>query len=157
MRLTFFIIFLFSISLGDVHVFNRNESTESKVKTIKFGNTLYISAKDLSSSLYSKIYENSDRKKLVIYLSGSKLKISGNSSFIIIDEKIFQMARTVSVKDDDLFIPATEFFNILKSSIMPGVNFDPINKILEINVIKYDITNIEIDVKSNGTIIRLET
>ena len=157
MRLTFFIIFLFSISLGDVHVFNRNESTESKVKTIKFGNTIYISAKDLSSSLYSKIYENSDRKKLVIYLSGSKLKISGNSSFIIIDEKIFQMARTVSVKDDDLFIPATEFFNILKSSIMPGVNFDPINKILEINVIKYDITNIEIDVKSNGTIIRLET
>ena len=85
------------------------------------------------------------------------MKISGNSSFIIIDEKIFQMARTVSVKDDDLFIPATEFFNILKSSIMPGVNFDPINKILEINVIKYDITNIEIDVKSNGTIIRLET
>ena len=157
MRLTFFIIFLFSISLGDVHVFNRNESTESKVKTIKFGNTIYISAKDLSSSLYSKIYENSDRKKLVIYLSGSKLKISGNSSFIIIDEKIFQMARTVSVKDDDLFIPATEFFNILKSSIMPGVNFDPTNKILEINVIKYDITNIEIDVKSNGTIIRLET
>ena len=133
MRLTFYIIFLFSISLGDVHVFNRNESTESKVKTIKSGNTLYISAKDLSSSLYSKIYENSDRKKLVIYISGSKLKISGNSSFIIIDEKIFQMVRTVSVKDDDLFIPATEFFNILKSSI-PGVN-DPINKILEINVI----------------------
>ena len=33
---------------------------------------------------------------------------------------------------------------------MPEVNFDPLREILEINVIKYDITDIEIDVKSNG-------
>jgi len=56
-----------------------------------------------------------------------------------------------------LYIPAIDFFQILKSSIMPEVNFDPIRELLEIDVIKYDITNIAIDVKSNGTIIRLET
>ena len=112
--------------------------------------------KDLSLSSLRK-YENSERKKLVLYISGSKIKISGYSSFIVIDEKIYQMARTVSVESNDLFIPAADFFNILKSSIMPGVNFDPLREILEVNVIKYDITNIDIDVKSNGTIIRLET
>ena len=85
------------------------------------------------------------------------MKISGNSSYIIIDDKAFQMARTVSVENNDLFIPAIDFFQILKSSIMPEVNFDPIRELLEIDVIKYDITNIAIDVKSNGTIIRLET
>ena len=157
MRLTFFLIILFSTLAGDVHVFNRRANTESKINTIEIGKTLYISAKDLSLSLSSKIYENSERKKLVLYISGSKIKISGHSSFIIIDEKTFQMARTVSVGDNDLFIPAADFFNILKSSIMPGVNFDPLREILEVNVIKYDITDIEIDVKSNGTIVRLET
>ena len=129
-----------------MHVFNRRANIESEIKTIKVGETLYISAKGLSSSLSSKIYENSDRKKLVLYISGSKVKISGFSSFIVIDEKIFQMTRTVSVEENDLFIPAADFFNILKSSIMPGVTFDPLRGILEVNVIKYDITNIDIDV-----------
>ena len=149
MRLVFFIITFFSLLLGDIHVFNRRASTESEIKTIEIGKTLFISAKDLSSSLSTKIYENAERKKLVLYIAGSKIKISGYSSFIIIDEKIFQMSKTVSVEKNDLFIPAHDFFNILKSSIMPEVNFDPLREILEINVIKYDITNIEIDVKSN--------
>ena len=136
MRLAFFIITFFSLLVGDVHVFNRRASTESEIKTIKVGKTLFISAKDLSLSLSSKIYENAERKKLVLYIAGSKIKISGYSSFIIIDEKIFQMSKTVSVENNDLFIPAYDFFNILKSSIMPEVNFDPLREILEINVIK---------------------
>ena len=121
------------------------------------GTSEYISTKDLSSSLSSKLYENAERKKLVLYIAGSKLKISGNSSYIIIDDRAFQMARTVSVEKNDLFIPANDFFNILKSSIMPEVSFDPIRELLEIDVIKYDITDILIDVKSNGTIIKLKT
>ncbi len=157
MRLNFLIIILISILSGEVHVFNRRAGTESEIKTIENGRTLFVSTRDLSSSLSSKIYENAERKKLVLYIAGSKVKISGNSSYIIIDDKAFQMARTVSVVKNDLFVPATDFFNILKSSIMPEVNFDPIRELLEIDVIKYDITNIEIDVKSNGTIIRLET
>ena len=40
---------------------------------------------------------------------------------------------------------------------MPEVSFDPIRELLEIDVIKYDITDILIDVKSNGTIIKLKT
>ena len=48
-------------------------------------------------------------KKTCSIFSGSKIKISGYSSFIIIDEKTFQMARTVSVGDNDLFIPAADF------------------------------------------------
>ena len=146
MRLVFFIITFFSLLMGDIHVFNRRASTESEIKTIEIGKTLFISAKDLSSSLSTKIYENAERKKLVLYIAGSKIKISGYSSFIIIDEKIFQMSKTATVENNDLYVPANDFFNILRSSIMPEVNFDPLRKILEINVIKYDITNIAIDV-----------
>ena len=157
MRLSLLIIILISILSAEVHVFNRRAGTESEIKTIEIGKTLFISAKDLSSSLSSKLYENAERKKLVLYIAGSKLKISGNSSYIIIDDRAFQMARTVSVEKNDLFIPANDFFNILKSSIMPEVSFDPIRELLEIDVIKYDITDILIDVKSNGTIIKLKT
>ena len=115
MRLVFLIITFYSFLIGDVHVFNRRTNTESEIKTIEIGKTLFISAKDFSSSLSSKIYENAERKKLVLYLSGSKIKISGYSSFIIIDEKIFQMPNTVNVENNDLFIPANDFFNTQES------------------------------------------
>ena len=64
MRLVFFITTFFSLLIGDIHVFNRRASTESEIKTIEIGKTLFISAKDFSSSMSSKTYENAERKKL---------------------------------------------------------------------------------------------
>ncbi len=157
MQYKFLVIIFISILVGDVHVFNRRIGTESEIKTLLNTKPIFISSKDLARSLSSKIYENAEREKLVLYILGNKVKISGNSSYIIIDDKPFQMTQAIRIEENDLYIPADDFFKILKTSIMPGVNFDPIKKLLEIDVIKYDITGIDIDVKSNGTIIRLGT
>ena len=157
MQYPFFILILMSLLFGDVHVFNRRIGVESEIASLDNLKPLFISSKDLANSLNSRIYENEERKKLVLYIQGNKIKISGNSSYIIIDDKIFQMTQAVRVNDNDLYIPAVDFFKILKKSIMPGVNFDSDKALLEIDVIKYDITSIDIDVKSNGTIIRLGT
>ena len=56
-----------------------------------------------------------------------------------------------------LYLPAEYFLNLLKSTILPGINFDAKKELLEIDVIRFNITDIDIDVKSNGTIIRLKT
>ena len=76
---------------------------------------LYISTKDLAQSFTSKLYENSERKKVSnIYISGSKIKISGNSSYITIDDEAYQMPLEAIVELDDIYIPAKYFFDILK-------------------------------------------
>jgi len=153
------ILFLLIISLlhGDIHVFNRRAGSESEISVLRDSKPLYISAKDLARSMSSKVYENSERKKLVLYIGSNKIKISGNSSYIIIDDKPFQMTSAIIVESNELYLPAIDFFEILKTSIMPGVNFDSKREILEIDIIRYNITNIAIDVKSNGTIIKLAT
>ena len=151
------LLFIFSNLFGEIHVFNRQSGTESNIETLSESKPLYVSAKDLAGALTSKIYENSDRKKLVIYVGSDKIKISGNSSYIIINDKPFQMARSIRIQENDLYIPAKDFFDILQSTIMPGIIFDQNKEILEIDVIKFNITDISIDIKSNGTIIRLAT
>ncbi len=153
------ILFLLIISLlhGDIHVFNRRAGSESEISVLRDSKPLYISAKDLARSMSSKVYENSERKKLVLYIGSNKIKISGNSSYIIIDDKPFQMTSAIIVESNELYLPAIDFFEILKTSIMPGVSFDSKREILEIDIIRYNITNIAIDVKSNGTIIKLAT
>ena len=111
----------------------------------------------MARSFSSKIYENTDRKKIVLYISGVKVKISGNSSYIIIDDNAYQMPEITIVGQNDLYLPAEYFLNLLKSTILPGINFDTKKELLEIDVIRFNITDIDIDVKSNGTIIRLKT
>ena len=67
------------------------------------------------------------------------------------------MPEITIVKQSDLYLPAEHFLNLLKSTIVPGINFDAKKELLEIDIIRFNITDIDIDVKSNGTIIRLKT
>ena len=151
------LLFLTSVLWGEIHVFNRSSGTESEIRTLLDSKKLYISAKDLSQSLSSKLYENAERKKLVLYITGKKVKISGNTSFIMIDDQPYQMSQFTRVEPHDLYVPAEDFLNILKSTVLPGINFDRKKEFLDIDVIRFNITGISIDVKSNGTIIRLNT
>ena len=142
---------------SDIHVFNRSSGTESEIKVLPSVKPIYVSAKDLGESFTSKIYENSERRKLVLYISGSKVKVSGNSSYVIINDNAYQMPQVTLVEDDDLYLPAEYFFEIIKGTILPGINFDSQKELLEIDIIRFNVTNISIDVKSNGTIIHLAT
>ncbi len=158
MKIKIFII-LFSIKFifCDIHVFNRTSGLEYELKTIEQTKILYVSIKDIAKSLDSKLYENTERKKLVIYTLGRKVKISGGTSYIIIDDKSYQMFRETKIEYGDIYVPAENFFNLIKNSILPGLTFDLKKRFLEIDVVKFDITDINIESKSNGTIIRLST
>ena len=159
MYLKILILYLFILNVlpGEIHVFNRSTGNETEIKTLRDTKLLYISTKDLSRSLSSKLYENTERKKLVLYIAGRKIKISGYTSYIMIDDQPYQMPQITKVKSNDLYVPAQEFIEILKATVLPGINFDLKKEFLDIDIVRYNITGIHIDVKSNGTIIRLKT
>ena len=157
MRYIISLLLFFSFLRSDIHVFNRSSGTESEIKTLPNVKPIYISAKDLGESFTSKIYENSERRKLVLYISGSKIKVSGNSSYVIINDNAYQMPQVTLVDSDDLYLPAEYFFDIIKATVLPGINFDSKKELLEIDIVRFNITDISIDVKSNGTIIHLAT
>ena len=115
------LLLLCSILHGDIHVFNRSAGTETEIKTLSNTRPLYISTKDLARSFTSKIYENTERKKIVLYISGVKVKISGNTSYVIIDDNAYQMPEITIVRENDLYLPAEHFLNLLKSTMLPGI------------------------------------
>ena len=157
MRYIISLLLFFSFLRSDIHVFNRSSGTESEIKILPNIKPIYISAKDLGESFTSKIYENSERRKLVLYISGSKIKVSGNSSYVIINDNAYQMPQVTLVDSDDLYLPAQYFFDMIKATVLPGINFDSKKELLEIDIVRFNITDISIDVKSNGTIIHLAT
>ena len=109
------------------------------------------------AALSSRLYENLERKKLVLYVSGKRIKITAGNSFLIIDDIAYQMVDIVKEYNGDFYLPAKDFFNILKKTVYPGLYFDNRRETLSIDIVRYSINGLKIEQKSNGTIIRIET
>ena len=151
------IFWLISLIQADIRVFNRSAGTESNIKTLPDSKQLYMSARDFARALSSRLYENQERKKLVLYISNRRIKISAKSSFIMVDDQPFQMPVIAREEKGDIYLPAQGFLHILKSTTLPGINYDPTREFLDVDVVRFTITAIDVEEKSNGTIVRLKT
>lgn len=139
-------------------VVNSVHKKESEMKVYKDLDNNYVSAKSLSAVLTAKDpYVNKDRKKMVLYFPDARVKISGNSSFVLVDEEVFHMPTHAIHDGDDIYLPAVPIFNILKQTILPGINYDRKKQRLDIDIVDYNILDLEIEQKSNGTILTIYT
>ena len=146
-----------TIIYADIKVFNKSTSKDYSIKTLRGEKRIYISTRDLVSALSSRLYENLERKKLVLYISGKRIKISAGTSFLIIDDTPYQMIDIVQEYNGDFYLPAENFFEILKKTTLPGLFFDKRKEVLDIDVVRYNVKSLDIKQKSNGTIIRIKT
>ncbi len=156
-KIKYTLLIFSTILFADIKVVNKSISQEFLVKTLKGERRIYVSTRDLVSALSSRLYENLERKKLVLYISGKRVKISAGTSFLIIDDIPYQMVDIVQEYDGDFYLPAENFFNILRETTLPGLAFDKRREILDIDIVRYNVKSLDIKQKSNGTIIRIKT
>ena len=161
--LSFLIILLNLVLAGDlesstVRVINRVNNSTDEIKTLDRMRGVYVSVKDVSRILSKrKPYINSDRLKIVVYLGNNRLKISGNSSFILVDERVYQIPNFAVWDNEDIYVQAEALFNLIKETTMPGIDYDTRRMVLDIDIKEFNITGIEIDEKANGTVLRVKT
>ena len=77
LRSIYIFTFFSTILFADIKVINKRTANNIMIKTLKGEKKIYVSTRDLVSALSSRLYENQERKKLVLYVSGKKNK--GNS------------------------------------------------------------------------------
>ncbi|SVC99584.1 uncharacterized protein METZ01_LOCUS352438, partial [marine metagenome] len=84
---------LFSISIaGTIRVVNRVDNSMEDIRTLDRLRGTYVSTRDVSRILAKRNpFVNEERGKMVLYLGDHRIKISGNSSFLLVDEEVFQM------------------------------------------------------------------
>ena len=126
-----FIIFLSTALIADIKVVNNTGSNKSSyIKTLKGEKKIFVSSRDFGSSLSSRLYENAERKKLVLYILGKRIKVSAGTSFLIIDDNPYQMIDAVQEYNGDLYVPAESFFDILRKVVIPGLRYDKLKDCL---------------------------
>ena len=157
---TFFLfIFLVSFIFGEtVKIVNKKDNFVSDIQTLDRLQGTFISIIDISKILAKRDpYINSERKKMVLYIGDNRIKVSSGSSYILVDEKVYQMPIYPIWQDNDIFIPAEYFFDILKRTTLPGISYDSRLMVLNLDILEFSITGVNITQKANGTILRINT
>ena len=128
------IIFLTGSLIADIKVVNSSVGKSSYIKTLKGEKKSFVSTRGFVSSLSSRLYENAERKKLVLYISGKRIKVSAGTSFLIIDDEPYQMVDAVQEYNGDLYVPTESFFDILRKVAIPGLRYDKRKEVLEFDL-----------------------
>jgi len=159
LRIISLLILLSSITIGSpsIKVINQIDNTVDQLKVLENTPVVYCSAKDLARVLSTTIYENIEREKIVIYLDEHRVKISAGTSFIVIDDIVYQIPTPAINYDGDIYLPTIALFQILQKTVLPSASYNMINNQLDIIPTEYNIQSIKVDEKANGTIIRIKT
>ena len=143
---------------SSVRVVNRVNNSTDTIKTLDNLRGVYVSVNDVSRVLSArKPYINAERLKMVIYLGNNRLKISGNSSYVLVDERVYQIPSYAIWNNDDIYVQAEAFFNLIRETTMPGIGYDSRRMVLDVDIKEFNITGVEINEKANGTVLRLKT
>jgi len=155
---TLLYFFIFSLTAKDMSVhFPNDPQKQATIKTFTDGPSVYISTHDFIRVLSAGIFTNIERSKIVIIFGGHKIKVSALSSFVVIDDRVYQMSSYALFDGKDIFLPMRSFLSILKRHAVPGVFYDKDNQIIIVELRTVNITDLTIDEKANGTLLRLRT
>ena len=110
------IVLLLSIALANnqqtITILGANNTLLGKADIIK-KNQYYISLNDIGEIVGNGSFVNNKTEKIVIYVQGLKIKLSNNISFIVVEDKTYQMKSKLFKNNDQYYAPIDDFFNIL--------------------------------------------
>ena len=112
----YFFLLLFSWSFAgaqqEIKMIGSNNSVLGTIEYIK-EQRYYFSLNDFSSALLKKNFINKDVQKIVFSLGNVKIKVTGNISFIIIDDKPYQLKNNIIYKKGIFYAPIDDFLDLL--------------------------------------------
>ena len=107
-----FISWCFASTQGTVKIIDSNNLLIGKANYIK-EQKYYISVNNFSDVLLNKNFTNNDTEKIIIYFGDTKIKITANISFIIINDKPYQLQNNVFQRKGEYYVPLDDFLALL--------------------------------------------
>ncbi len=162
-------ILLFGIALslgGSIRGFAQNiqvlvRGNDDRIEYLEsrsYDGDYYVSASDFSRILGINTYYEESLEKLVMYLDGSQVTLTGNNPFISVGANIYQLPLNIRIYRSEIYFPIKTLSNIFSSNLSGDYIFDPEDMILEITYgSEINITDIAVEEKDNGTLLRLKT
>ncbi|MBN2281351.1 MAG: N-acetylmuramoyl-L-alanine amidase [Candidatus Marinimicrobia bacterium] len=90
---------------------------------MNFGETPYFSASRMAEEHEIRIYNRKETGKFVFYFPANQVKITANSSFIMIGRQMVHMVAPAIQAGEEIFVPVHSFSKILKDNIYSALQY----------------------------------
>ena len=121
------------------------------------GGVVYGSLSELADLVGIRNIYNPQNKKWVLRAGSSAITVTQWNPFIVIDDHTYQMALPPIHVDNNTFVPLAIFLEIVAPYMPAIIALDPQQRTLKIRKYQFNITAVEIEDRSNGTLIRIIT
>ena len=126
--------------------FFENKVLIGEINTIQ--NKQLFSLNDFIKLTNSKNFTNDKTEKIEFYIDDKKIKITNQIAFIVVDDSIYQLSSKVVMQNNNYYVPAESFFNIINNlstsiSLTLKTNQISLSRLIEIpkKIVKVDLKN----------------
>ncbi len=165
------ILFTFPL-FADLQV-KLEDNKEITISTVYFGELPYYSANELAKQYNIRVYNRKETGKFVFYFPEKKVKVTANSSFIMVNRKIVHMISPAIQANNEIYVPVHSFNQILQQTIYKNMTYtfvdDDQPKIFAVPTDEPQpkeeekipgeiyLTDIDFQERANGAVILLQT
>ena len=118
-----FISWCFASTQGTIKIIDSNNLLIGKANYIK-EHQYYISVNSFSDVLLNKNFTNNNTEKIVIYFGDTKIKITANTSFVIINDKAYQLQNNVFQRKGEYYVPLDDLLTLLTQQTNTDYSMD---------------------------------
>ncbi len=146
-------IILFLLSF----ILSLESPTSITLEVMELNSIQYISAIDYAnySNMNQLFIDN--KEKLIVQYESKKIIFSPNNSYIMINDKPYNLSIAVIFDGNDFWIPLNSFLRIVQIAKLPMLKLDSSEKFILVDMPAYNILGCNIKNKENGTIIEIKT
>ena len=126
--------------------FFENKVLIGEINTIQ--NKQLFSLNDFIKLTNSKNFTNDKTEKIEFYIDDKKIKITNQIAFIVVDDSLYQLSSKVVMQNNNYYVPAESFFNIINNlstsiSLTLKTNQISLSRLIEIpkKIVKVDLKN----------------
>ena len=126
--------------------FFENKVLIGEINTIQ--NKQLFSLNDFIKLTNSKNFTNDKTEKIEFYIDNKKIKITNQIAFIVVDDSLYQLSSKVVMQDNNYYVPAESFFNIINNlstsiSLTLKTNQISLSRLIEVpkKIVKVDLKN----------------
>ncbi|GAH58796.1 unnamed protein product, partial [marine sediment metagenome] len=140
-------------------VFPNQPERREVLRTFFRGSVEYLNGRELATVFLASTYVNDDVNKLVLHFREGEVKITAFSSFVVVDERAFQLPLSTYFDGEEYYLPARAFFSVLGATVLPGARYDEARRTFVGPAVHgaFNIHDASVESKQNGTLIRVKT
>ena len=148
-------IFLYLFFYAVISLAQSNENITLAINRIN--NIKYFSAIDYAESSNIKTLFIKNKEKFIIQHGSKKIVLSPNSSYISVNDYLYNVSVPVVFDGNDFWIPFNSFTKIINLTNLPELKIDSSEQYALISIIPKNITECNFEKKENGVLIKIKT